>query len=151
MTYTTAANHLTTAVYPLTYYVAKSRVAGAVGTGTSNAGITNSGGNSINVDSWIPNWNQLSKCDCDKILAERRKKVVKLGKSGKGGSYKSGNNKALKTLRNQNTKFKRQIKALKIIDGGKDDDPGDDDGNNDPSVASDAFGGRNRKKAKNKS
>ena len=86
MTYTTAANHLTSSVSQPADYVAKSRVAGAVGTGTGNAGITNSDGNSINVDSWILNWNQLSKGDRDKILAERKKKGVKLGKGRKGGS-----------------------------------------------------------------
>ena len=80
---------MTTTVSQIADYVAKSRVAGAVGTGTSNAGITDSDGNSINVDSWIPNWNQLSKGDHDKILAERRKKDVKLGKGGKGSSYPS--------------------------------------------------------------
>ena len=55
--YNTAANNRTTAVSQLADYVVKSRVAGAVGTGTGNAGITNSDGNSINVDSWIPYWN----------------------------------------------------------------------------------------------
>ena len=99
VTYTTAANHLTTVVSQLAGYVAKARVASAVVTGTSNAGVTNSNGNSINVDSWIPNWNQLSKGGHDKILDERRKKGVKLGKGGKVGSYTSGNSKALKTLR----------------------------------------------------
>ena len=57
VTYTTDANNLTKAVSQLADYVAKARVAGAVGTGTSNAGITDSDGNPINVDSWIPNWN----------------------------------------------------------------------------------------------
>ena len=101
MTYTPAANHLTTAVSQLADYVAKASVAGVIGIVTSNAGITDSGGNSINDDSWIPNWNQLSKDDCDRILAERIKKGVKLVKGGKGGSYTSRNNKALKTLRKQ--------------------------------------------------
>ena len=55
VTYTTAANHLTTAVSQLADYVAKSRVAGAIGTGTNNAGITNYESNSMNFDSWIPN------------------------------------------------------------------------------------------------
>ena len=127
LTYTTAANHLTTPVSQLTNYDAKSRVADSVGTGTNNSGITDSDGNSINVYSWIPNWNQLSKGDCDKILAERRRKCVKLGKGGKGGSSTSGNNKVLKTLRNQNKNFKRQIKALKRTNGGKDNDSGNKD------------------------
>ena len=151
MTYTTAANHLTTSVSQPADYVAKSRVAGAVGTGTGNAGITNSDGNSINVDSWILNWNQLSKGDRDKILDERRKKGVKLGKGGKCGSYTSWFNKASKTLRNQNNKFKRQIKALKRTDGGKNDDADDKDDDNYPSDAGDAFGGHNRNKDKKKS
>ena len=58
VTYTTAANHLTTAVSQLTDYGAKARIAGAVGTGTGNAGIINSDGNSINVDLCILNWNE---------------------------------------------------------------------------------------------
>ena len=142
---------MSTAVSYFAYYVAKSRVAGAVGTKTSNAEITDSDGNSINVGSWIPNWNQLSKGDRDKILAERRKKGVKLGKGGKGGSYTSRNNKALKNLRKKNKKFKRQIKALKRTDGGKDDDSGGKDDDNNPIDAGDAFGGCNKKKAKKKS
>ena len=84
--YTTAVNSLTTTVSHLTDYVVKSRIAGAVGTGTGNSRITDSDGNSIYVDSWIRNWNQLSKGKRDKILAERRKKGVHLGKGGKGGS-----------------------------------------------------------------
>ena len=143
MTYTTAANHLTTAVSQLAYYVAKTRVAGAVGTGTGNAGITVSSGNSINVDSWIPNWNQLSKGDRDKILDESRNKSFKLGMRGKGGDYTCRNNKDLKILRKKNKKFNRKIKALKRIDGGKDDGSDNEDDNNDPSDAGDAFGGRN--------
>ena len=45
VTYTTDVNHLNTAVSQIADYIAKSRVAGAVVTGTSNAGITNSNGN----------------------------------------------------------------------------------------------------------
>ena len=67
LTYTTAANYLNTAVSQLAYHVTKSRVAGAIGPRTGNAGINDSGGNSINVDQWIPNWNQLSKIDRDKF------------------------------------------------------------------------------------
>ena len=144
MTYTTAVNHLTTEVSQLADYVAKSRIAGAVGTGTGNAGITDSDGSSINFDLWIPNWNQLSKGDWDKIQAERRKKGVKLEKSGKCVSYISRNNKAWKTLRKQNKKFKRQIKALKRTDVGKDDDSCEEDDDNEPSDAGDAFGGRKK-------
>ena len=91
VTYTTTANHVTTAVSQLTYHVEKARVAGAIGTKTGNADITNSDGNSINVDWWIPNWNQLSKGDRDKIVADKMEKHVKIGKGGKGGSYTSGN------------------------------------------------------------
>ena len=92
----------------------------------------------------------MSKGDRDKIMAERRKKGAKLGKVGKGGIYTSGNNKALKTLRKQNKKFKRQIKALNRTDTGNDDDSGNKDNDNDPIDAGDAFGGRNKKKAKKK-
>ena len=53
VTYTTVVNHLTTAVSQLADYVAKARFDGAVGTGTGNAGITDSDGNSINVDSVV--------------------------------------------------------------------------------------------------
>ena len=93
---------------------------------------------------------RLFKGDRDKILAERRNKGVKLGNGGKVGSYTSGNNKSLKTLQNQNKKFKRQILALNRTGGGKDDDSGDEDNENYPSDAGDAFGGRNRKKANKK-
>ena len=69
LTYTTAANHLTTSVSQIADYVAKARVASAVGARTGNSGITDFDSNSISGDSWIPNWNQLSKGYCDKILA----------------------------------------------------------------------------------
>ena len=151
VTYTTSANHLTTVVYQLSDYVTKAKFSSAVSTGMTNTGIADSEGNSINDDSWIPNWNQLSKGDRDNILAERRKKGVKLGKGGKGGSYTSRKNKALKTLRKQNKKFKRQIKALKRTYGGKDNDSGDEDDENNPSDAGDAFGIRNKNKANKKS
>ena len=45
VTYTTATNHLITAVSQLADYVVKYRIAGAVGTGTGNSGITDSDGN----------------------------------------------------------------------------------------------------------
>ena len=81
-------------------------------------------------------------------MAERRKKGVKIEM---GGSYTSWNNKALKTLRKQNKRFKRQIKALNRTDTGNDNDSGNDDGNSNPGDAGDAFGGRNKNKAMNKS
>ena len=83
-------------------------------------------------------------------MAERRNKNINLGKGGKCDSHTSSNNKALKTLREQTKKFKRQIKALKRTDGGKDDESGNKDNDNDPSDAGDKFGGRNRKRAKRK-
>ena len=83
-------------------------------------------------------------------MAERRRKVVKLGKGEKGGSYTYGNNKALKTLRQQYKKFKWKIKALKRIDGGEDDDSGDKDDENDPSDAGDTFGGRKKRRPRRK-
>ena len=55
--YTTAANHLNTAVSQIIDYFAKDRISGTVGTGTGNSGITDSDCNSINIDWWIPNWN----------------------------------------------------------------------------------------------
>ena len=83
-------------------------------------------------------------------MAERRNKNINLGKGGKCDSHTSSNNKALKTLREQTKKFKRQIKALKRTDCGKDNDSEFEDNNNDPSDAGYAFGGHNRKKPKKK-
>ena len=75
MTYTTATNHLNTAVSQIADYVAKARFAGNVGTETVNAGITDSDGNSINVESWIENWNQLPKVITIKFWMRRERKV----------------------------------------------------------------------------
>ena len=61
-----------------------------------------------------------------------------------------GKKKAFKTLRKQNKKLKRQIKAMKRTDDGKENDSGNEDNKNDPSDAGDTFGGRKKRRPRRK-
>ena len=155
VTYTMAANHLSTAVSELPEFISKTtRGVAALGTGSGRRGsddIYNDDGSIIT--GHIPTWRQLSHDDRAIVMEERKR----LGNtSGKGNKYKSGNKSKANTnrlnqLSTQNKKFKRQIKAMKrkIKDpdanistiGENDSDNGTD--------AGDQFGGKASKKKKN--
>ena len=79
-----------------------------------------------------------------KVLAERAKLKVKLGKGGKGtDNDEQKNNNKLAQLKKQNSKYKRVIKALKRSQP-QDDDEGRDAAETED--AGDIFGGKNSKK-----
>jgi hypothetical protein len=154
VTYTMAANHLTTAVSQFPDYISKHRHVSAIsrneGGGGSSSIIKSDG--SINTG-YIPNWRALTQEDRDTVMAER----AKLGISGNGkgkGKGKTGNPGSaeanrLKQLTKQNKVYKRQIKSLnkKVT---FDDDDSDEESKDDEVDAGDQFGGKASKKRKKK-
>ena len=70
ISYTTAANHLSTAVSRLPEFLSKNRVIGAV-TSSGTGSIYKEDG-SIIADQYIPNWNELSAEDRSKVMAEKK-------------------------------------------------------------------------------
>ena len=116
--------------------------------GTSD-GIQNPYG-SIITDKLIPDWNYLSIKGRKKVVFEIKRLIVRIGKGDKGkkggNSYEHNNsiNKAFRTIKKQNRKFKIQIKALKMSNPDKYDGS---DYNEVKLVGSgDTFGGNNSNK-----
>ena len=154
ITYTMAANHLSTAVSELPEYLAKNRQVAGVETSTSG-GKKDSGG-AYNADGsiktgYISNWKSLSAEDKQKVIAERKR----LGLSS--NRRKSGNTRSASTVSSQNTinqlraqnkRQKRKIKALKRTSPVPYQDDSDKDSDDD---AGDQFGGKaSKKKSKGK-
>lgn len=149
LTYTAAANHLSTTVARL--------AASNGGRAISALGTTGSGGNGIyNSDGsiktgHIANWRSLTEEERSKVFEERKRLGVSGKKKGggKGGEKNSAN--TMKQLRQQNQKQRRKIKAL--MRKNPDDDDKDDDSSggkaDDVTDAGDQFGGKHSKK-KNK-
>ena len=82
ITYTTVCNHLSTAVSQLPEFIAKGRnISSLERTGASQSIYKPDG--SIICNAWIPNWKELPLEDKKKVLAERKKLNIKLGKDGK--------------------------------------------------------------------
>lgn len=152
VTYTMAANHLSTAVSELPEYIAKNRNVSGVGTHQGNSsddsnGIYNHDG-TIKTGH-IPNWRSLSEADRNKVKAERKKLcITKAGNSsGANDSSSKADANRLKQLSAQNKKMKRQIKALKRSNKKSSGNSNDDsDGDTD---AGDQFGGKASKRNKN--
>ena len=153
ITYTMAANHLSTAVSELPEFIAKNRNVSALGTGGADRsqdngeGIHNSDG-SIKTG-FIANWNSLSKEDRNKIFAERKRVKGKLPGKPNYGTTNDSTNPAvanrMKQLVEQNKKQKRRIQTLKRSTPS--------DTKNDASDinidAGDQFGGKSSKKKRN--
>ena len=149
ITYSTVANHMSTAVSMLPEYIARNRNVSLVATDRAQDGdspIHNEDG-SIKTG-YIENWRDLSRQQRESVMKERTRLGIKLEKKGgkDGGGNKKG--KASK-LQKQNKKLKRQIKALKRA--GKSDDSKDKNDDSSDEDAGDQFGGKNsKKKQKNK-
>ena len=162
ITYTMAANHLSTAVSELPEYIAKNRNILALGTlnddkndDAKGEGIYNSDGSIIT--GHIPGWRSLPFKAKKIVMAERKRLGIKYdasgdNKSGKGKGGRNGHNASAtaqanrtKQLEQQNSKYKRQIKALKRQQAAEDDDSSDDEID-----AGDQFGGKASKKKKKK-
>ena len=115
VTYTMAANHISTAVSELLEYISKTRNVSLV-----NATPGQKGSSEIYNDDGtiktghIPTWRDLSKADRAIVMAERLRLGIKGGKNvnSKGGSNSTKNDaNRMKQLSEQNKKYKRQIKA----------------------------------------
>ena len=147
VTYTTVANHLSTAVSELPEYVAKNRNVSGMTTGSTS--IFNADG-TINTGHH-PNWLNLSPDDRKKVNDERSR--LGLGKNkNKNKNYNKGSSSnaanTIKQLKAANEKHKRTIAGLKKETS--DDGPSSpaDDSMDIEGDAGDAFGGKAAKKAK---
>ena len=152
VTYTMAANHLSTAVSELPEFISKNRNVAAIGTGSGRRGCDDIYNNDGTINTGhIPTWRQLSPEDRE-IVTEERNRLR--NKGGKGNKHKGGNkskddSNCLNQLSTQNKKFKRQIKAMKRMI--KDSDATNSNNDNDSDTGTDAgdqFGGRASKKKK---
>ena len=154
ISYTTAANHLSTAVSKLPEFLSKNCVIGA--TTSSTSGSIYRADSSIIANQYISKWNELSVEDCTKIMAERKRLNIRLSKGGKRNQSLNGGksgDKSNKALKKQKHKYKTKIKALKRKMHSKDDDDeGENCGSNteDEQDAGDSFGGRESKKNQKK-
>jgi hypothetical protein len=95
VTYTMAANHLSTAVSELPEHIAKNRNVSGVGTNDKkgSSDIYNDDGSIIT--GHIPNWRSLSKQDRNIVINERKRRGIKGGKNGgKGDNGNGANNNA---------------------------------------------------------
>ena len=154
LTYLTCANHLSARVSELPEYLSKNRnvsglntregSGGSGGNGSESVGIYNTDG-SIRTGH-ISNWKSLSNDDRELVKKARnnKKRNSTKGGDGKGGN---SNNNTIKQLKSQNSKFKRQIKALKRSSTNDDSKESDED-NDDELDAGDQFGGKNARKRK---
>jgi hypothetical protein len=147
ITYTMAANHLATAVSELPEVIAKnarniSAVGQTGGEGSGESAIHNADG-SIKTGH-IPEWRSLSFKERKTVTAERKRLGIKYGKKGGAGAGGHGNQSTanrVKQLKEQNSKYKRQIKALK-----RDNGTGSAKVDEESIDAGDQFGGKNSKK-----
>ena len=144
ISYSTVANHMSTAVSMLPEYVARNRNISSIQASPGNSSGTSpihSDDGSI-ITGFIPDWRNLTRQQKETVMNERKKLGVKLGKGGKGRGKDGGKDSKLKK---QNQRLKRKIKAMKIAQ--KDDDGTSDSDNED---AGDQFGGKNAKKKSKK-
>ena len=152
ITYTMAANHLSTAVSELPEYLSKNRNVSGVATNNSSSdgkGIYDADGKIIT--GHIPHWRSLSKEERSKVFAERKKLGAKGGiKKGKGNGTPKSDANRMKQLADQNKKYKRQVKALKrkYLNEGDEIDLGEDEESKSDVDAGDQFGGKNSKRKK---
>ena len=148
LSFTTAANHLSTAVSELPEFALRQRLVSAVGKATiyKSDGSINTG----NIDGW---W-KLSYSDRSKVWAERKRLGIKSPTKsaddsknkenlGKGSMSMKNMQNRLKQLENSNADYKRKIKAMKKTVQFEEEAEEDT-----PDHAADEFGGRNSKKSK---
>ena len=141
VSYTMAANHLSTAVSELPEFLHKSRnISGVARSESSHGGIYNSDGTIIT--GHVPNWRNLSHEERNLVKQERRKSRD----TRNDDDIKASANR-IKQLKASHKKMKRKIKALKRSNkkGGEDNEDGDSDGDLD---AGDTFGGKASKRKK---
>jgi hypothetical protein len=157
ITYTMAANHLSTAVSELPEYISKNsrNVSGVQRDGKDGKGsdaIYNADG-TINTGR-IHGWHSLSFKDKKIVYDERKRQGItpklKYSKGRSNDSHHSAGSASdlnrMKQLKDQNSKYKRQIKALRTRAGADEADDAEDA--EVPLDAGDQFGGKAAKKKK---
>jgi len=140
VTYTTVANHLSTAISEQPDFLSKNRMISVVETQAIKGTSIHNADGSINIGHH-PNWTQLSPEDRRRVNDER----ARLGK-GKSRRTKQGApnlQNQLTQLKKANAKHKRTIAGLKTDPAVKTDSTHDKDIEQD---AGDAFGGKKSKK-----
>jgi hypothetical protein len=155
LTYLTCANHLSARVSELPEYLSKNRNVSGVGTREGSGGDGGNNGDSVGIynadgtirTGHISNWKSLSNDDRELV---KKARISKKRNSTNSGNVNGGhsNSNTMKQLKSQNSKYKRQIKALKRSSDNADSKESD---NEDEELdAGDQFGGKNsRRKTKN--
>ena len=146
ITYSTVCNHLSTSVSQLPEFISKGRNVSFVETQdeTSLSCYTKDG--TLIIDQFLPDWQSYPDGVKKKILSERRRLGIQLGR---GGHHNQTGNSKLNKLKKDNEKFKRKIKALQKLNpsADQDDDQSDNsDVDREPIDAGDQFGGKASKK-----
>ena len=108
--YTTSENNLSPSISEFTEYVYMNRSASYVSTGGGDQEVTYKSDITINTG-YISNWILLSNEDKKKFIAERKKQRVRL--ENRKGSKTGNELDTIEDLKNQNYKFKKNIKPLK--------------------------------------
>ena len=151
ITYSRAANHLSTSLSELPDYISRGRRGLAVVHTKGSSAIYNADGSIIT--GHIPTWSSLSKGDRDIVKNERKKQGIKGPKGGgPSKSNTSADTNRMKQLAAQNKKYKRAIKALKSSSSDDTVPTAVTAGSSDESDidAGDQFGGKNSKKKSKK-
>ena len=155
LTYLTCANHLSARVSELPEYLIKNRNVSEVGTWKGGGGGNGGGGDSVGIynadgsirTGHISNWKSLLEEEVKLAEKARFSKKQNYTNSG-GGKGGHSNSNTMKQLKSQNSKYKRQIKALKRS-AGNDDSKESDEEKEEELDAGDQFGGKNaRRKTK---
>lgn len=153
ITYTQAANHISTAVSELPEFLSKNRNISSIRTdktGSANTkgdpAIYNDDGSIIT--GHIPTWRNLSPADRSLVHAERKRLGLAKNKSTQKSANGNANNaNRTRQLSEQNKKYKRQIRALKRSSANA---ANDGDESDDSADAGDNFGGKAAKKKQKK-
>ena len=151
ITYTKAANHLSTAVSELPEYSANRNVSALGGSDSKKKGspaIYKEDG-SINTGH-IDSWHNLSRFDKNIVISERKRLKMKPGKWKENDSNKnSANANRLKQLEDQCKVYKRRLQAIKRSNSDRNGDGIENDANENIDAA-DQFGGKaSKKRSKN--
>ena len=152
ITYSTVCNHLSTAVSQLPKFISKGGNVSVVETQDDTRLSCYSKDGTLIIDQFLPDWQSYPHEVKKKILSERRRLGIQLGRGGHQNQNASNPSK-LSRLKKDNEKFKRKIKALQKLNpsADQDDDQSDNsDVDGEPIDAGDQFGGKASKKKKKK-
>ena len=151
ITYSTVCNHLSTAVSQLPEFIVKGRNISSVDRDETKSLCCYKDDGTLILDEYLSDWQSIPIDIRKKILSERSRLGLKLGRGGRGNTRVSSNSDMAK-LKKDNQKFKRKIMALMKINASNDDDENNDDDTDEDETqdAGDQFGGKKSKKKKKK-